>query len=70
MKATLEYTLPDEREEHRLATVAPQLAQEIIDLDNSLRLWQKHGTNFATPAEAIDRIRAMLADAVALARGE
>lgn len=70
MKATLEYTLPEEREEHRLATVSGEMAAEIIAADELLRNWQKYGNDCRTPDEAIERVRALLSPAVALARGE
>lgn len=70
MKATLEFTLPQEREEHRLATVAVQLAAEVLAINERLRNWQKHAHAFRNADEAIDAFRKTIADAVALARGE
>ena len=43
MKATLEFTLPEEKHEHELAMNAATMYCAICDLDNHLRNLIKHG---------------------------
>lgn len=62
MKATLEFELPDERVEHRLAVNAPDMAALLWDLDNELRTFLKHG-NTDKPSEQLAReLRQMMCD--------
>ena len=42
MKATLEYTLPEERDEHAAAVNASRVLADLEDLSNDLRSFTKH----------------------------
>lgn len=60
MKATLEFNLPDEKFDHRLAVNAFELWQTIYDLDQQLRNFLKHGPTADSPKtlqEQAERIR-------------
>jgi len=69
MTASLTFTLPDEAADHIWAVGAPVMAGAILDLDNSLRGWMKHGHKFTTPEEAIAAVREMISDAHRIASG-
>lgn len=58
MRVTLEFTLPDEGEEHRAAVHANTLANAIWEMDALLRNLLKHGdSRFKTPEQLADHIR-------------
>ncbi len=62
MKATLEFTLPDEREEHLVAVHAENLYFALYEIDGQLRNWLKHGHEFKTADEALEAVREFLND--------
>jgi hypothetical protein len=70
VKATLEFTLPEESREHLLAVKAGDMASEIDTAYNVMRGWLKHGHTFADADTAIEACKALLADAITIARGE
>jgi len=69
MTASLAFTLPDESAEHIWAVGAPVMAETIIDLDNSLRGWIKHGHSFTTPEQVIEAVRGLISEAHSIASG-
>ena len=46
MKATLEFTMPEDRVEHALSVRGPGFAFALTNLDNTLRNALKHGHDF------------------------
>ena len=57
MKGTLEFNLPEEREDHSLAIHGLDFALVCWDMDTKLRGWLKHGHKFKTADEAIESAR-------------
>ena len=57
MKATLEFTLPEEQTEHRMAVSAPDVFAALREFDNQLRSWVKHGHEFKDADEALHAAR-------------
>jgi hypothetical protein len=49
MKAILEFDLPTERFEHRVAICAPEIYSALTDLDERLRRIAKHGMSEIGP---------------------
>jgi hypothetical protein len=64
MKAVLEFTLPEDREEHEMALAAGRLASVISETMNHLRSWEKYGHPFETADEVIAAIRAIVHDEI------
>ena len=64
MKATLEFNLPEDREEHRICLDAPMVRLAVNELLNDLRNWRKHGHTFTTPDAVIDQVRQQLLDSL------
>lgn len=60
MKATIEFTIPEEEEEFRITMRAMMTHVAIHDADEKMRSWVKHGNNFKTIAEAITECRRLL----------
>lgn len=60
MKATLEFNLPEEAEEHRNALDGHRYLRSLQVLDDHLRHWTKHGHEFKTPDEALQAARDQL----------
>jgi len=60
MKAILEFTLPEEKYEHKAALQGADLRLTVSNLDNMLRGFLKHGHSFKTATEALEAIRASL----------
>ena len=60
MKATLEFSLPDEEFEFKKATQGKYLYFAISEFDNQLRNWIKHGHQFNDADEALNEVRSML----------
>ena len=69
MKATLEFSLPEERVEHLQAVHAGEMASAISEVMNQLRGWTKHGHQFADPEEVMGAVREMLLDVSDVAMG-
>lgn len=70
MQATLTFDLPEEREGHLWAVHACDLASAIIDLDNKLRSWAKHGCPHKNTDGAVEELRLMLQEVLPVAYGE
>ena len=68
MKATLEFTMPEDRVEHALALRGPSFAFALTNLDNTLRNALKHGHHFETADHALADCRNQISDAVQIAR--
>lgn len=67
MKATLEFTLPEESTEFAWASRAGDLAGAITEVDDRLRNWLKHDCGPKDRDDALQSIRDMLADVIGLA---
>jgi hypothetical protein len=59
MKATLEFTLPEEKREHIIAMQAVEMAQAMTDMKHQLRQWLKHGHEFQSADEALQKVSEM-----------
>ena len=68
MKATLEFTMPEDRVEHALSVRGPGFAFALTNLDNTLRNALKHGHDFQTADAALQGCRDQISDAVQIAR--
>lgn len=60
MKATLEYSLPEEENEHRDALNGTDWKLVVRNIDNMLRNALKHGHNLASADAALQSIRDVL----------
>jgi hypothetical protein len=69
MKATLEFNLPDEFLDHKLAVNAGQMAATISDAMRSMRDWLKYGHEFKTPTDAIEACQKLFVDINDLVQG-
>jgi hypothetical protein len=58
MKAILEFDLPEEQLEFETANNAQNMKGLVWDFGEQLRGWDKHGHNFKTADDAVDKIRA------------
>jgi len=62
MKATLEFNLSEESDEHRIAVFAMEWALTCRDMDQELRRLLKYGNEFKDADEALEYIRKFLHD--------
>ena len=63
MKATIEFTLPDEQEEYEQYNKASLYHSILMDVDNYCRSIIKHGVDAYKPVEEVaEKIRSMLHD--------
>ena len=62
VKASLEYILPEENYEYRIAANAHELASAINDTNETIRQWRKHGGK--TAEELVNEISEDLAPAM------
>jgi len=62
MKATLTFDLPEEASEHRDAIDGYKWRVACQELRQDVRNWLKYGHPFKTPDEALEAVRAHLAD--------
>ena len=60
MKATLEFNLPEEREEYKRANQSQDMFTAIFDFSEKLRSYRKYGHDFKTADEALDAINVLL----------
>lgn len=60
MKATLEFNLPEEADDHLMAVRAHCFVSVIFDLDNHIRNWLKHGHKFDSADDALEKVRDLL----------
>lgn len=58
MKATLEYTLPEETHEFEIACNGGKYRAIVSEIKESLRTWKKHGHDFKDADHAVDYIEA------------
>lgn len=67
MKATIEFTLPEEQEEHLRAARANDAWCALYDIDNMLRNLLKHGDNrYKTVEELATAVREITLDAISI----
>lgn len=65
MKAVLEFTLPEEEHDFRVACLAPRVLSALREVDEALRSKLKYGPPLPEPAsEILQTIRDILWDAV------
>ena len=64
MKATLEFTLPDEQDEHYNAINGGTFRYCLQELDGELRNWLKHGHTFEDAHNALVAVRKHLNDLI------
>ena len=64
MKATLTFNLPDDNSDFLLAQRGKDYYSYLWDLDQDLRSWLKHGHQFKSIDEALERIREELHEQV------
>ena len=62
MKATLEFNLPEEEREYRIANQSADMYAVICHLAERLRSYRKHGNHFENVSEALDAIHTILYD--------
>jgi len=62
MKGTLEFNLPEEEREYRIANQSADLHAVICHLAERLRSYRKHGNHFENASEALDAIHTILYD--------
>ena len=60
MKATLEFNLPDDKDEHQYAVHGIDWALALLAADQELRKWEKYGHDFKSPNDAIVEIRRLI----------
>jgi hypothetical protein len=60
VKATLEFDLPEEREEFELASNGIRWMCVLNDVDETLRSCIKHGHEFKSVDDALERIRCVI----------
>lgn len=61
MKATLEFNLPDEDYDYRVANMAGEMQYIVWEIDSRLRSLLKHGNPSPETADLADEIRKMIA---------
>lgn len=66
MKATIEFTLPEERIEHLQAVQASEVWAILEDIDQHLRSVCKHGHNYKTVEALAEHIREQIGEVRAL----
>lgn len=66
MKATLEFTLPDDRYAHLRAVHSAAAFSTLYDIDEYLRSAIKHGTDHKTPEDLAQHLRHEIAPVLAL----
>ena len=64
MKATLEFTLPEEHDEHYNAINGASFRYCLQELDDELRNWIKHGHTFNSAGDALISVRKHLHDLI------
>lgn len=60
MKSILEFTLPADEADFRLAQMGPELHSLLSELDSVLRGWLKHGHSFESADEALEAVRDLI----------
>lgn len=70
MKATLEFNLPEESNQHLVAVRSMDLAIEMQGAWEQVRSWLKHGHSFKTPDEALEAVKTRLHDGLLISLGE
>jgi len=64
MKATLEFNLPEEEQEHRNALDGTRFKYCLQELDGELRNWLKYGNPFNDADDALVAVRKHLNDLI------
>ncbi|MGQ9610168.1 MAG: hypothetical protein ACUVWN_12770 [bacterium] len=57
MKAILEFSLPEESNEFKVASNADEYRELLWEIDEKLRLWQKNKCPFENVEDVIDELR-------------
>jgi hypothetical protein len=60
MKATLEFTLPEDQQEHYDAINGSTFKYCLQEMDGQLRGWRKYGHQFKDAEEALEKAREYL----------
>jgi transposase len=64
MKATLEFTLPEENTQHYEAVNGATFRYCLQEVDEELRVWIKHGHKFSSADDALENVRKVLHDLI------
>jgi hypothetical protein len=56
-KATFTFILPDEENQYKVMSQAPNFQRMLWDLSQQLRAWQKYGHTFKDADDALSKIR-------------
>jgi hypothetical protein len=59
MKVTMEFNLPDENDDCRLALDASEFRSGMNEFEERLRFWRKHGHPFKSADDAVEKIAAV-----------
>ena len=62
MKAILEFTLPEEQDEHQLAVDAWKWQGAFLETRERIMGWMEHGHNFKNAAQALEAIHNYMID--------
>jgi hypothetical protein len=62
MKAILEFNLPEDQKEFKIANQSADMYAAICHLAERLRSYRKHGNDFKNVSEALDTIHTILYD--------
>lgn len=57
MKATLEFNLPDDKNEYEVVIQAPKMQSFLWDFSQQLRNWYKYHNDFKDGQDAVTKIR-------------
>lgn len=63
-KVIIEFTLPEQEREFRIALRGMDWAIALQDVDNQIRTWLKYRYSFRTPEEALEKTRAFIREAL------
>lgn len=65
MKATLEFNLPEDDADFKLASAAVEMHSALFEIRSELRRFLKYGHTFKTPDEALEYMQQFVADETA-----
>ena len=68
MKATLEFNLPEERQEHMMAVLVGEMYQVLWEIDQQCRSWLKHGHEISAE-QVMEWVRAEVSEVLAKLEG-
>lgn len=63
-KVTITFNLPDERDDHFLATHGKDFWLVLWNLNQAIRNYLKHGHNFKTADEALEWVREQIPESI------